>query len=89
MRDLQKEIPNTTKNHLPPLNDLANAYIGTTLDKKDSKVKDLSRKRWGESSLSLDRTMYTALDARLGYENTRKHRRLVGYNSYGDYLNAL
>ena len=37
--DLQQEIPNPTENQLLLLYDLANTYIGTTLDKKSPKTE--------------------------------------------------
>ena len=45
MFDLQKVIPNPTKNPIPSLYDLSNATIGTKLEKKKRKKKDKKKNK--------------------------------------------
>ena len=101
--DLQKVIPNPTNNPIPSLYDLANATIGTNLEKKKRKKKDDKKKNrkkddeeeeddelifgWGNVPLSFEQVMYAAIDARLGFEIARRHWKLHGYNSPVDRLN--
>jgi hypothetical protein len=44
MYDLQRIMPNLTKNQIPSLYDLSNATIGTKLEKKKRK-KDMKKKK--------------------------------------------
>ena len=94
--DLQKVVPNPTKNQTPSLYDLANATIGTKLPKKkENKKEKLSEEEkdliygWGNFPLSYEQVMYAALDARLGFEIARRHWKLRGYNSNVDRLNVI
>ena len=96
--DLQKVIPNPTNNLIPSLYDLANATVGTNLEKKKRKKKDVKKDDeeeeeddlifgWGNVPLSYEQVKYAALDARLGFEIARRHWKLHGYNSHVDRLN--
>jgi ribonuclease D len=101
--DLQKIIPNPTKNPIPSLYDLSNATIGTNLEKKKRNKKDKKKDEkkddeeeeeelifgWGNVPLSFEQVMYAALDARLGLEIARRHWKLYGYNSHVDRLNIM
>ena len=101
--DLQQVIPNPTNNPIPSLYDLANATIGTNLEKKKRKKKDKKNKKkddekeeeddlifgWGNVPLSFEQVKYAALDARLGFEIARKYWNLHGYNSQDDRLNII
>ena len=101
--DLQKIIKNPTKNQTPSLYDLANATIGTKLEKKkrnNDKKKDKNDDEeeeevdeliysWGKVPLSWEQVKYAALDARLGFEIARRHWHLHGYNSHVDHLNII
>jgi hypothetical protein len=42
---------------------------------------------WEKISLSFNQILYTALDARLGFEIARRFWKLKGYNSHVDRLN--
>jgi hypothetical protein len=79
--DLQKIVPNPTKNLIPSLYALANATIRTNLEKKKriKKDKKMDKKKddeeeeelifgWAKVSLSFEQVLYAALDARLGFE---------------------
>jgi hypothetical protein len=46
--DLQKEIPNPTRNYPPGLYDLLNAYIQTKISKNDPKIALIRRDRWAD-----------------------------------------
>jgi hypothetical protein len=94
--DLQKIVPNPTKNPAPSLYDLSNATIGTNLEKKrnkkDKKKDDEEEEEelifgLGKVPLSFEQVLYAALDARLGFEIARRHWKLHGYNSHVDRLN--
>jgi hypothetical protein len=100
--DLQKIVPNPTKNPTPSLYDLSNATIGTNLekkkrvDKKKDKKKDNEEEEeeddelifgWAKVPLSFEQVLYTALDACLGFKIARRHWKLQGYNSHVDRLN--
>jgi hypothetical protein len=98
--DLQKIVPNPTKNPTPSLYDLSNATIETNLEKKNriKKDKKMDKKKddeeeeelifgWDNIPLSFEQVLYAALDARLGFEIARKHWKLQGYNSHVDRLN--
>ena len=98
--DLQKILPNPTKNLIPSLYDLANATIQTKLEKKKRKKKKNEKKDdeeeedeliygWGNVPLSYEQVLYAALDTRLGFEMGRRHWKLHGYNSPGDRLNII
>ena len=99
--DLQKVVPNPTKNPTPSLYDLANATIGTNLEKKKRKKKDKKENKkkddeedelifgWGNVPLSYEQVKYAGLDARLGFEIARRHWKLHGYNSHVDRLNII
>jgi ribonuclease D len=97
--DLQKIIPNPTNNPIPSLYDLSNATIGTNLEKKKRNKKDKKKDDkeeeeelifgWGNVPLSFEQVMYAALDARLGFEITRRHWKLHDYNSHVDRLNIM
>jgi hypothetical protein len=98
--DLQKIVPNPTKNLIPSLYALANATIGTNLEKKKriNKDKKMDKKKddeeeeelifgWANLPLSFEKVLYAALDARLGFEIARSYWKLQGYNSHVDRLN--
>jgi hypothetical protein len=98
--DLQKIVPNPTKNLIPRLYVLANATIGTNLEKKRiKKDKKMDKKKddeeeeeelifgWANVPLSIKQVLYAALDAHLGFEITRSYWKLQGYNSHVDRLN--
>jgi ribonuclease D len=96
--DLQKIIPNPTKNPILSLYDLSNATIGTKLEKKKRNKKDKKKDDeeeeeegliygWAKLPLSGKQVLYAALDARLGFEITRRHWKLQGYNRHVDHLN--
>jgi hypothetical protein len=99
MYNLQKIIPNPTKNPILSLYDLSNATIGTNLEKKKGNKKEKKKDKkkddmeeelifgWGNVPLSFKKVMYAALDARLGFEIARRHWKLYGYNSHVDRLN--
>jgi hypothetical protein len=85
--DLQKIVPNPTKNTTPSLYDLSNATIGTNLEKKkrikkDKKKDDEEEEEeeliygWAKVPLSFEQVLYVALDARLGFEIARRHWKL-------------
>jgi hypothetical protein len=42
---------------------------------------------WAKVPLSFKQLLYTALDARLGFEIARSYWKLKGYNSHVDHLN--
>jgi hypothetical protein len=84
--DLQRIMPNPTKNPIPSLYDLSNATIGTKLEKKKSnkKAKKKDKKKddeeeeeliygWAKVPLSDKQVLYAALDARLSFEIARRH----------------
>jgi hypothetical protein len=97
--DLQKIVPNPTKNLILSLYALANATIGTNLEKKRiKKDKKMDKKKddeeeeelifgWANVPLSFEQVLYAALDARLGFEIARSYWKLQGYNSHVDRLN--
>jgi hypothetical protein len=96
--DLQKIVPNPTNKLTPSLYDLANATIGTHLEKKKrDKKKDKKKYKkkeeeelifgWAKVPLSFNQLLYAALDARLGFEIARSYWKLKGYNSHVDRLN--
>jgi hypothetical protein len=99
--DLQKIVPNPTKNLIPSLYDLAKATVGTNLEKKKriKKDKKMDKKKddeeeeeelifgWAKVPLSFEQVLYAALDARLSFEITRSYWKLQGYNSHVDRLN--
>jgi hypothetical protein len=101
--DLQKIVLNPTKNPTPSLYDVSNATIGTNLEKKKRIKKDKKKDKkkdneeeeeeeelifgWDKFPLSFEQVLYTALDARLGFEIARRHWKLQGYNSHVDRLN--
>jgi hypothetical protein len=78
---------------------LANATIGTHLENKKKKDEKKYKKMgeeeeeeelifgWEKVPLSFNQILYTALDARLGFEIARKFWKLKGYNSHVDHLN--
>jgi len=94
--NLQDVLDNPTVNPTPSLYDLANAFLGTKLKKKE-KIKnwkgiDKNSPKydhifgWG-NVLTYKQVKYAALDARLGFELARKHFRARGYNTHVDRLN--
>jgi ribonuclease D len=98
--DVQKIVPNPTKNAIPSLYDFSNATIGTNLEKKKRNKKDKKKDKkkddekeeelifgWGKVLLSFEQVLYAALDTRLGFEISRSHWKLHGYNSHVDRLN--
>jgi ribonuclease D len=100
--DLKKIVLNPTNKLTPSLYDLANATIGTHLEKKkrikkDKKDKKMDKKKkeeeeelifgWAKVPLSFEQVLYAALDARLGFEIARSYWKLQGYNSHVDRLN--
>ena len=88
MLDLQKAIPNPTLNNPPGLYNLANYYIGANPNKNCLKVKKYNLGGWEQYPLKLKRVKYATLDARLGFEITRRCQQLVGYNTNVDPLNV-
>jgi ribonuclease D len=96
--DLQRIIPNPTKNPIPSLYDLSNATIGTKLEKKKRNKKDKKDDEeeeeeliygWDKVSLSDKQVLCAALDTRLGFEIARRHWKLQGYNNHVDHLNIM
>jgi hypothetical protein len=95
--DLQKIVPNPTNKLTLSLYDLTNATIGTHLEKKNriKKDKKMDKKKeeeelifgWAKVLLSFEQVLYTALDARLGFEIARSYWKLQGYNSHVDRIN--
>jgi hypothetical protein len=87
--DLQRIMPNPTKNPIPSLYDLSDATIGTKLEKKkrkkDKKKNDEEEEEdeliygWAKVPLSDKQVLYAALDARLGIEIARRYWKLEGY----------
>jgi hypothetical protein len=90
--DLQRIMPNPTKNLIPSLYDLSNATIGTKLEKKkrkkDKKKGDEEEEEedddeliygWTKVPLSNKQVLYVALDARLGFEIAIRYWKLEGY----------
>jgi ribonuclease D len=84
--DLQKIVLNPTNKLTPSLYDLANATIGTHLEKKKRNKKDkkMDKKKeeeeedelifgWAKVPLSFEQVLYAALDARLGFEIARSY----------------
>jgi hypothetical protein len=84
--DLQKIVPNPTKNPILSLYDLSNATIGTNLEKEKRNKKDKKKDEkkddeeeeelifgWGKVPLSFEQVLYAAVDARLGFEIARRH----------------
>jgi hypothetical protein len=81
--DLQKIIPNPTKNPTPSLYDLSNATIGTNLEKKKRIKKDKKKGDeeeedelifgWAKVPLRFEQVLYAALNTRLSFEIARKH----------------
>ncbi|XP_051221466.1 uncharacterized protein [Lolium perenne] len=69
--DLQQDIGNPTVNLLPFLYDLANAYIGTNLSKKNPEIAAIRLKEWANFPLDFDKIKYAALDACLNFEIAR------------------
>ena len=70
--DLQRLLPNPTKNTTPSLVDLANHYLGTNLSKNTAEMKRLRTTGWDKFPLSFDKVTYAALDARINLELARK-----------------
>jgi hypothetical protein len=64
-RDLQKVIPNLTKNYPPSLYAMSNHYVGTKLAKKPR--NPIRCDNWSELPLDYDHIKYAVLDARLGF----------------------
>jgi hypothetical protein len=87
-RDLQRKIPNPTFNYPLGLYALANAYIEINLSKNDPKIEAIRREGWVDVSLRFEQVKYTALDARLGFEISRKCFQLDGYNTHLDRINV-
>jgi hypothetical protein len=99
--NLQKIVPNPTKNPILSLYALSNATIGTNLEKKKRNKKDKKKDKkkdgeeeeeelifgWSKVLLSFEQVLYAALDARLGFEIAKRHWKLHGYNSHVDRLN--
>jgi hypothetical protein len=90
--DLQRIMPNPTKNPIPSLYNLSNATIGINLEKKkrkkDKKKGDEEEEEeeeeeliygWVKVTLSDKQVLYVALDARLGFEIARRYWKLEGY----------
>jgi hypothetical protein len=85
--DHQKIVPNPTKNLIPSLYALANATIGTNLEKKKriKKDKKMDKKKddeeeeeelifgWANVPLSFEQVLHAAVDARLGFEIARSY----------------
>jgi hypothetical protein len=86
--DLQREIPNPTRNYPPGLYDLANAYIQTKILKYDPNIASIRRDGWADIPSIFEQVKYVALDARLGFEILRKCFQLAGYNTHVDRLNV-
>jgi hypothetical protein len=90
MYDLQRIMPNPTKNPIPSLYDLSNATIGTKLEKKKRNKKDKKKDNeeeeeeeliygWAKVPLSDKQVLYATLNARLGFKIARRHWKLEGY----------
>jgi hypothetical protein len=92
MYDLQRIMPNPTKNPISSLYDLSNATIGTKLEKKKRKKDQKKDKKkdgeeeedeliygWAKVPLSDKQVFYAALDARLGFKIARMYWKLEGY----------
>jgi hypothetical protein len=93
--DLQRIMPNPTKNPILSLYDPSNATVGIKLEnkkrnkedkKKDKKNDDKEEEEddeliygWAKVPLSDKQVLYVALDARLGFEIARRHWKLQGY----------
>jgi ribonuclease D len=85
--DLQRIMPNPTKNPIPSLYDLSNATVGTKLEKKkrkkdkkkDDEEEDELIYGWAKVPLSDKQVLYAALDAHLGFEIARRYWKLEGY----------
>jgi hypothetical protein len=84
--DLQKIVPNPTREPTPSLHDLANHTIGTNLEQKKKKYdgkkkRDASAQekedelifRWGNYPLGYEQVHYAALDAHPSFEIARKY----------------
>jgi hypothetical protein len=69
-RDLQRVIPNQTKNYPPSLYALSNHYIGIKLLKKPR--NSIRCDNWSEFPLNNGHIKYPALDARLSFEIAMK-----------------
>jgi hypothetical protein len=87
--DLQRIMPNPTKNPIPSLYDLSNATIGTKLEKKKRNKKDKKKDDeeeeveliygWAKVPLSDKQVLYAAPDARLAFKIAMRHWKLQGY----------
>jgi hypothetical protein len=76
-------MPNPTKKPIPSQYDLSNATIGTKLEKKkrikknkkkgDEEEEDELIYGWAKVPLSDKQVLYTALDARLGFEIAKSY----------------
>jgi hypothetical protein len=70
--DLQMEVPNPTLNYPPGLYALTNAYIETDLSKNDPEIAAIQRDGCANVPLRFERVKYVALEARLGFDISRK-----------------
>jgi ribonuclease D len=86
--DLQRIMPNPTKNPILSLYDLSNATIGTKLEKKKRNKKEKKKDGeedkeliygWDKVPLSDKQVLYAALDALLSFEIARRYWKLQGY----------
>jgi hypothetical protein len=87
-RDLQRKIPNLTRNYPPDLYDLTNAYIQIKFLKNDLMIASNKRDGCANVPLTFGQVKYAALDARLGFEIARKCFQLDVYNTHVDCLNV-
>nr|XP_051220903.1 uncharacterized protein LOC127339039 [Lolium perenne] len=84
--DLQRIIPNPTKNCPPSLYDLSNHYVGKKLVKNPH--NSIRCDNWSEFPLDYDQLKYATLDAHINFIIARKQCHLVGYDSIMDHLNV-
>jgi hypothetical protein len=87
--DLQQEILNPPAKPLASLYDMANAYIGTNLSKKDPEITALRWDGWVDFPLHFNTIKYATLDAGLSFELVRRCWQLQGYNNHVDHLNVV
>jgi hypothetical protein len=75
MYNLQRIMPNPTKNPIPSLYDLSNATIETKLEKKDDEKEEEEELiyGWAKVPLSNKQVLYAALDACLGFKIARRY----------------
>jgi hypothetical protein len=87
--DLQQVILNPTAKPLASMYDMANAYIGTNLSKKDPEIAALRCDGWADFPLQFNEIKYADVDARLSFGLVRRCWQLQVYNSHLDRLNVV